>query len=293
MNRPNNKNKTFVLTVCGDEGVEDVNFCLMFIKKWVKDPVCVIASRVTLPINHDWVVHVNTPSSLNNLQTSRYLKTGIQKHIPIKKDTIYCYLDNDVFLLSEKIYKMFELFTGTVLFAHDHKMTVETFSGWCLHYGSLDEAIEKYFSVKVEAEWRIWNSGVYLFDHTAIGFLNTWNEMVCATFDLPQWIVKDQGPLVATVWKYGLQHRSVLPPEYNWLFGLSEFDKVKCDYTSEGFRCGNTDIIVVHFYGGDTSKVTREWLNAFEYVFGKNSLEYRTARKFRLKIKLAKFFNFI
>ena len=280
-------NKTFVLTICGDDGVTDVNFCLLFMKKWIKDPICVLASRVTLPINNDWIINVDTPAHFSNLQMSRYLKTGIQKFIPIKKDTIYCYLDNDVYFLSEKSLEMFDLFKGTVLFGNDHKETVSMFSEWSLRYGNLDEAIDRYFSVKVDKDWRIWNSGVYLFDHTAVDFLNTWHDMVCSTFSLPQWIVKDQGPLVAAVWKYGFQNRIVLPPEYNWLYGLSEFDKGKCDYTNKGFNCMGIEIKTIHFYGGDNSKISRAWLNAFAYVFSRNSVEYRTARSLSLKIKVA------
>ena len=278
-------NKVFVLTVCGDEGVEDVNLCLLFIKKWTNIPVCVIASRVTLSINHDWVIHAVTPPHFNNVQTSRYLKTGIQKHVSIQADTIYCYLDNDIFFVSEKVLKMFELFKNTVLFAYDHQATVRKFSNQCLNYGTLDEAIDRYFSVTVNPEWRIWNSGVYLFDHTAVVFLNTWNDMVCKTFSLPQWKVKDQGLLIAAVWKYGFQNNPILPSAYNWLPGLSEFDKKKCDYTDKGFYFGNTEILAVHFYGGNRSKVKREWIDIFKYVFGKKSTEYRLARRIQLRIK--------
>lgn len=277
--------RVFVLAVAGDGGVEDVHLCLMFLRRFTEDPIYILASRVTLPIRHDRVIHVSAPEYVTTVQMSRYLKTGIQKHVPIEKDTVYCYLDNDVFFLHKNALKMFDYFSGPVTFAYDHKATIRNFSESCLHYGTLDEALDRYFGVRTDPSWRIWNSGVYLFDHTAVDFLNEWNDMTCATFNLPQWKVKDQGPLSAAVWKFGLQHKAVMPSAFNWLVGLSELKGGKGRYKINGFEYRNSDIWAAHFYGGNQSKLRVAWLNAFELVFTKKSFEYRYARRIHNRVR--------
>lgn len=67
------------------------------------------------------------------------------------------------------------------------------------------------------ANWQHWNGGVFLFDSESFPFLDDWHEITLWAFNQPDWKTRDQGSLIATVWKHGLQDHPTLAPEYNYI----------------------------------------------------------------------------
>lgn len=126
------------------------------------------------------------------------------------------------------------------------------FHGPCDH---LREAIAEDFGVTItDPDWQHWNGGLFLFDarpdSEAAKFLDSWHELTLASFDLPRWKTRDQGTLVATVWKHGLQNQATLPKEFNFLAdyhkpGL-QFDAVR-GFSFDG-RPGFVRPFLVHVY---------------------------------------------
>ena len=85
----------------------------------------------------------------------------------------------------------------------------------CSH---LQEALADKFNVKItQNNWRHWNGGVFLFDEESIEFLDTWLNCTMEIFKDPNWKIRDQGTLIATSWKMGLQNLPRLPVEFNFL----------------------------------------------------------------------------
>lgn len=82
----------------------------------------------------------------------------------------------------------------------------------------LRQLIYQKFDVLVEqADWQHWNGGVFLFDRTAVPFLEQWHRWTLDIFTDPHWKTRDQGTLIACCWRFGLQQHPTLPVEYNFL----------------------------------------------------------------------------
>ncbi len=76
--------------------------------------------------------------------------------------------------------------------------------------------IKSKFDVTITDEnWRHWNGGVFLFDRQSYAFLEQWHEWTLEILEDSQWKTRDQGTLIATAWKFGLQNHSTLPIVYN------------------------------------------------------------------------------
>lgn len=87
------------------------------------------------------------------------------------------------------------------------------FDSRCNH---LKEQIEKTFSIAIsEPEWQHWNGGVFLFNENSHPFLDAWHKKTLKIFELPEWKVRDQGTLIATVWQMGLQRHPTINPVFN------------------------------------------------------------------------------
>lgn len=82
----------------------------------------------------------------------------------------------------------------------------------------LQKAIKDDLGVDVkEPNFQHWNGGVFLFNQDSVPFLDQWHQWTLAAFDLPNWLTRDQGTLIATVWKLGLEKHKTLPLSYNFL----------------------------------------------------------------------------
>lgn len=88
-------------------------------------------------------------------------------------------------------------------------------SGICNH---LAEAVNTKFNIKIsEQAWQHWNGGVFLFDNSSYDFMESWHTLTNEIFNDPYWKTRDQGTLIANVWKFGLQNHACLPIKYNLL----------------------------------------------------------------------------
>jgi hypothetical protein len=183
---------------------------------------------------------------------SRYLKTGIHNIIGTLRGK-YCYIDNDVFAVSPRADEIFKLKNGPVMFAPDAGKTVRSFSKYAVKGVPLKDAIRAKFRVRVRDDWPIWNGGVFLFDLFSKTFLDNWHNFTLKIFEDPSWRDRDQGTLIATIWKRSLQYQRTLPVEFNWLHKL----KGGLKHTPGGFRSSRGEIVFLHFpvtYGDPSSK---------------------------------------
>jgi hypothetical protein len=86
-------------------------------------------------------------------------------------------------------------------------------NNFCHH---LQENILKKFNVEVkEKNWQHWNGGVFLFSNESEEFMNTWHNFTMEIFKDPEWKTRDQGTLIATAWKLGLQDQATLNIKWN------------------------------------------------------------------------------
>lgn len=240
--------ETFVLTACGDPHVAHANQALAFLKRYCRQEIVVVTARSSAGVDHDQVVRRTCPPELTDVQVSRYLKTGLYEILaPI--DGKLCYLDNDVVAVSEEAGHVFEHHVGPVSFALDQsgRISVEHFSPWAVREGSLTEAIREKLGVVVDPRWRLWNGGLFIFDKGARDLMTTWHEYTVASFDDPRWHTRDQGTLVAAVWKHGLENHPTLPDVFNWMPRHSPGD---LDFSKHRF---------VHFIHGYGDASWPEW----------------------------------
>jgi len=217
------KRDLFVYAVCGDAHSELVNISLRFLKRFTRKDVLVVVARSSAPIRHDQVIRLESSGRYDDRQTSILMKTGLHRLIG-ERPGCCCYLDSDVVAVSSEIDSIFDMKTGPVTFAADHTR-MRIFSRWAVSCGCasnecdhLRATIESKFGVEIgHPNWQHWNGGVFLFDSESTNFMDMWHEYTQSIFGDPHWRTRDQGTLIAAVWKLGLQHQPVLPRNYNYI----------------------------------------------------------------------------
>ena len=96
----------------------------------------------------------------------------------------------------------------------------DVFNLKCPH---LAEYIFTRFGIEVkDKNFQHWNGGVFLFDDSSHSFMEAWFDKTMKIFTYPEWMTRDQGTLIATVWEFGLQNNPTLPQKFNFI----------ADYTS-------------------------------------------------------------
>jgi hypothetical protein len=86
-----------------------------------------------------------------------------------------------------------------------------------LECGHLKEAIASKFNVTIDERWQHWNGGVFLFDDASHPFMDEWHKNTLAIFEDAHWKTRDQGALIATAWKLGLQPTPLLSKKFNFI----------------------------------------------------------------------------
>jgi len=133
----------------------------------------------------------------------------------------------------------------------------------------LRESIRALFEVDVaDPLWRHWNSGVFVFDDQDSELLDLWHRFSISTFGSTEWESRDQGALIAAVWKLGLQRQGNLPIQFNF---LADYNRTNLVFDSQrGFSFnGNEEFIqpsfvhVFHHFG-DRSWPVWKWIESFQ-----------------------------
>lgn len=203
----------FILTVAGQQHVPQCNLALKHLKQFTKHDIVVLSVRAS-DIQHDNVKELLLPQ-YDDFMASRYLKTNVCKII--RPAHTCCYIDNDVLAVGD-VDRIFNEFRKPVTFATDQVQTVRKFSEWALTDGQhLEKVIASKFDIEVQAGWPILNGGVFLFNRSAEAFLNTWWQYTVEVCQDEGWKKRDQGALIAAIWKHGLQKHTRLAPEFNWI----------------------------------------------------------------------------
>ena len=118
----------FVFAVCGAENyISQLAFSIERLKRFTHNEIIVVTDscRNEIPISHENIIDIKTPTEYDNHQASIYLKTLLHKILP--KGYTYCYLDSDVVCQSKKVDEIFSRYSSPITFANDN-MPLEYFS---------------------------------------------------------------------------------------------------------------------------------------------------------------------
>jgi hypothetical protein len=133
----------------------------------------------------------------------------------------------------------------------------------------LRQAIRARFGVDVtDPSWRHWNSGVFVFDEGDAELFELWHQWSMALIGDPYWETRDQGALVAAVWKLGLERQRNLPIQFNFIADYYQsalrFDERR-GFSFEG-REEFIQPFLVHIFHhfGDRSWPVWQWIEAIE-----------------------------
>jgi len=213
----------FAYVIVGDHQVPRLNHSLDFLKHFTRCDIVVVASRCTLPIHHEQVLRPEVADRWDDHRASILLKTNLYRVLGSPQASC-CYLDSDVIAIDHQVDSIFHQKQGPVTFAPDHVRLAE-FSRYAVRCGCqrgecdhLRQAIREKFGIGVaDPNWQHWNGGVFVFGEESSGFLETWHEHTQTVFDDPYWNTRDQGTLVATAWKYGLENQPTLDGLFNYI----------------------------------------------------------------------------
>lgn len=98
----------------------------------------------------------------------------------------------------------------------------------CYH---LKELIFEKFQVAVKnPNFQHWNGGVFLFDDNSHAFLSNWFNYTMEIFKDSAWKTRDQGTLIATVWKFGLENHPTLAKKWNF---IADYHNPYLNWTSD------------------------------------------------------------
>lgn len=263
--------RIFVYVVCGSEKhINTLHLSLRHLKPLTQNDIIVVTDRTRnqLAINHDQILDVRTPEHFDNHQASIYLKTSLHRYVDLQHE--YCYLDSDVIAGRLGVDTIFEHQYGPITFARNLTTlegNVSRFSPWavncsCTGMGDshscthLLEAIEAQFGIRVAGDWVDWNGGVFLFGKESVGFMQMWHEFTMQIFQNSYWKTRDQGTLVATAWKLGLQDQRCLPLSYNFIIDL--YNNELCFSKKEGYCLHHSKPKIhpyfLHLFSSDLSR---------------------------------------
>jgi len=113
----------FVFVVCGAKThIDTLNLSLRFLRHFSRYPILVVTDtrRNEIPVEHDNIIHVNTPDEYDHHQASIYLKTGLHRFVPDIQNDTYCYLDSDIIAMSDSCNQIFNYKPEPIIFAQDH-----------------------------------------------------------------------------------------------------------------------------------------------------------------------------
>ncbi|MCG9910620.1 MAG: hypothetical protein MH137_04895 [Flavobacteriales bacterium] len=138
------------------------------------------------------------------------------------------------------------------------------FSNVCTHIFS---SIKSKFELDItDWNWQHWNGGVFLFSDESESFMNLWHSYCISLFQDSEWKVRDQGALIAAVWKMGLQNHDKLSSKFNFIV----------DYENKALEINEKDALFSH--NG------KDWLKPeFVHVFHHFGDEHWTVWKYIMK----------
>jgi len=249
----------FAYVIVGDSQFPRLNESLQFLKTFVRCEVVVVAARCNTPIEHDQIIRPHVDTRFDDHQASILLKTNLHRMLGVQ-DTpglTGCYLDSDIIAVDPEAGNIFSRKNGPVTFAADHTRLARfsrfavrcpCSAGECDH---LRQGIQEKFGIDVaEPDWQHWNGGVYLFDSESMDFLDTWHDLTCRIFEDSYWKTRDQGTLVATVWKHELELQPTLARNFNYIVdpfqGLSDSERM-------GIQPGSFHINTSYSLDGESS----------------------------------------
>lgn len=215
--------KAFVFAVVGDAHVSAASTAIRYLKHFSNADILLVQSRSGARADHDQVIEAEVPGHLNNHEASIFLKTNLLSLVGGLADR-FCYLDSDVIAVRQDVDGIFNMLEGPVRFALDH-VDLDTFSRWAVRCecpsgrcNHLREALLCSHGIDVvDPDWTLWNGGVFLFDHRAATFMETWHSIAMQNLGDPYWLTRDQGALAAAAWKLGLESAEPLPSTFNFI----------------------------------------------------------------------------
>lgn len=129
----------------------------------------------------------------------------------------------------------------------------DVFKNHCHH---LIQYIDSKWQIKVaDPNWQHWNGGVFLFSDDSKEFMDTWHNYTMEIFKDPNWKTRDQGTLIATVWKLGLQKHPTLDKKWNLILDYYNQQLEILDdgqITLDGKTKINPEFVHIYHHWGDT-----------------------------------------
>lgn len=125
----------------------------------------------------------------------------------------------------------------------------------CSH---LQEVIDKEYCYKINDSWNHFNGGVFLFDDHSHEFLESWHQLTLEKFNDNYWRTRDQGTLIITTWKFGLENHPILEQKWNFIAD-SKNEALDLDEKTDFFTENNwktkikPNFIHVFYRFGDTT----------------------------------------
>lgn len=94
-----------------------------------------------------------------------------------------------------------------------------------LECNHLKDEILKKFSVKISnPTFSHYNGGVFLFNNKSHEFLDFWHKSTLEIFNDSRWKTRDQGTLIASTWKFGIQNNKTLNQRWNFIVDYNNDD---------------------------------------------------------------------
>lgn len=118
------------------------------------------------------------------------------------------------------------------------------------------QTLRKFGISIADRNWQHWNGGVFLFSGASTEFMDTWHQYSMEIFKDAEWKTRDQGTLIATVWKLGLQNHPMLDIKWNMILDyynncLEVFEDGSI--TLDGKIRSTPELIHIYHHWGDTS----------------------------------------
>ncbi len=153
----------------------------------------------------------------------------------------------------------------TLVWSNSEK--VDIWADKCVH---LKENIHLKFGTSITNPcFQHWNGGVFLFNDLSHEFLSNWFNYTMEIFKDSAWKTRDQGTLIATVWKFGLENHPTLDKKWNL---IADYHNPYLNWTENNqIQLGPKEVIkanLIHVYHHFGDKKWGFWNQLMKQVNG-------------------------
>jgi hypothetical protein len=203
-----------VFAITSDRDLQKLSICVKSLEKVSKLPILVYT-----PLKIPNMVCVNPANQQQDIQrTALQLRTGVHR---ITKFDRTLFLSPDCVVMRDPAWIFDEIPDSGFMFGSENR-TLAGFGSIATPGEDFGNLSKSDFDVSLNLNWKLWNSGAYVFDSRGKIFLEDWHQNTLKMISLPKWSLQDQSSLAITAFENNIQDNKTLSRSAFHVYGTGD-----------------------------------------------------------------------